>query len=389
MKNSFIKNGITYLMISLCSSLITAGIFYQLSPYLMSNQASQVQLTKAKLIENFDGNLGTNSFITARQKVAPAVVYLDTISIVSETPAIPFEFRDFFPEEFFGGNEKQVSGAGSGFIIRADGYILTNEHVVRNAKKLRVTLLGGKKFEGYVIGTEPNSDLAIVKINAKNLPTVQLGDSSQIIPGQWVIAIGNPYGLQDTVTAGIISALNRSLDSTSEKLIQTDAAINPGNSGGPLVDLSGKVIGINEAILANAQGLGFAIPINKAKIIAEKLIHQGKVDHSYIAGTPWLGVVLENINQQIANYYGLSDTEGAIIQIYPQSPAFKAGLQDGDIIKEVAHKKIKNATEIVKIIEQAKIGQTLEILIFRDGELYNFKIILEGKPEALTKNIHD
>jgi len=205
-------------------------------------------------------------------------------------------------------------------------------------------------------------------------------------PGQWVVAIGNPYGFHDTVTAGIISALQRSLDNPDQRgnLIQTDAAINPGNSGGPLVDLSGRVIGINEAIIANAQGIGFAIPINTANKIAEQLIKNGKVQRK---ATPWLGVGLTEINKKIAEYYGLSNQEGAIIQVYPNSPAAKAGLHDGDIIKEINRKKIKKPDDIVNLIKNAKVGQSIEVLVFREGNLTVIKVKLEEKPqETLPSN---
>ncbi len=384
--NESFKKYLSYLIIALLSSLITAGIFFGFAPtFFRDNQA------KTKIAKEVDYKKSVqpnemptpNSIITAREKAAPAVVYIDTVSVVTTTPDIPEEFRDFFPPGIFG-NQQQVRGAGSGFIIRQDGYILTNEHVVRNAQNLKVTLQGGKKFDGKVVGTDPQTDLAIVKINAKNLPTADLGNSDSLTAGQWVVAIGNPYGFHDTVTAGIISALGRSIDDPNDHgyLIQTDAAINPGNSGGPLVDLSGKVIGINEAIIANAQGLGFAIPVNLAKKISKDLIEKGKVQRP---ATPWLGVGLTEINERIANYYGLNNQEGAIIQVYQNSPAAKAGLQDGDIIKEVNHKKVKKPEDVVKLVGEAKVGQEIELLIFREGQLKVYKIKLEARPQQLNK----
>ncbi|HYH03681.1 MAG TPA: trypsin-like peptidase domain-containing protein [Bacillota bacterium] len=339
-----------------------------------------------KKLEYLNEQVGSNSIILARKKVAPSVVYIDTVSVVATEPFIPFGFQDFFPKEFFEQQKQEQRGTGSGFIIKPNGYILTNEHVVRGAQKLTVTLFGGKKFPGKVVGTDPETDLAVVKIDAKNLPSVEFGNSDQLEPGQWVVAIGNPYGFHDTVTAGIISALQRSLDNPDQRgnLIQTDAAINPGNSGGPLVDLSGRVIGINEAIIANAQGIGFAIPINTANKIAEQLIKNGKVQRK---ATPWLGVGLTEINKKIAEYYGLSNQEGAIIQVYPNSPAAKAGLHDGDIIKEINRKKIKKPDDIVNLIKNAKVGQSIEVLVFREGNLTVIKVKLEEKPqETLPSN---
>lgn len=370
------------IIIALCSSLLTAGILILAEPKLFQDKPIGNQASLQPMIQNasyLSGPIGAGSIVEARKKVAPSVVNIDTVSVVTTNPSIPFEFRDFFPPGFFQ-NQQQVKGAGSGFIIRSDGYILTNEHVVRDAQSLKVTLFGGKKYDGRVIGTDPQTDLAVVKIDDKNLPAVEMGDSSKLEPGEWVVAIGNPYGFHDTVTAGIISALGRSLENPNKSgnLIQTDAAINPGNSGGPLVDLNGKVIGINEAIIANAQGLGFAIPINLAKNIAEELIKKGKVERP---ATPWLGVGLVEINDRIAEYYGLPNQEGAIIQVFPNSPAAKAGLIDGDVIKEINRKKIKTPQDVVDFIKDQKVDQQIEILVFRDKEYKVFKVKLEAKPQ--------
>ncbi len=377
-----IQKFLPLIIIALCSSLLTAGLFYLIGPKVTQNDPlganSSLQPTVQKA-SYLSGIVGSGSIVEARKKVAPSVVNIDTVSVVTTSPSIPFEFRDFFPEGFFQ-NQQQVKGAGSGFIIRPDGYILTNEHVVRDAQTLKVTLYGGKKYDGRVVGTDPQTDLAVVKIDGKNLPAVEMGDSNALEPGEWVVAIGNPYGFHDTVTAGIISALGRSLEDPNQSgnLIQTDAAINPGNSGGPLVDLNGKVIGINEAIIANAQGLGFAIPINLAKSIAEDLIKKGKVERP---ATPWLGVGLVEINDRIAEYYGLPNREGAIIQVFSDSPAAKAGLQDGDIIKEVNRKKIKTPQDVIDIVKDLKVGQQIEVLIYRDKEFKVFNVKLEAKPQ--------
>ncbi|HEX3043844.1 MAG TPA: trypsin-like peptidase domain-containing protein [Bacillota bacterium] len=382
-----LKRYVSYFLIAVFASLLTAGILIKFTPQLLQGRAASNLTVKTNLknAEDLEKTFGTHSVVTARSKTAPAVVYIDTVAVVTETPNIPFGFRDFFPPDYFGGEQKQVQGAGSGFIIRPDGYILTNEHVVRDAQTLKVTLYGGKKFDGKVVGSDPQTDLAVVKINAKNLPVVEMGDSSQLTPGQWVVAIGNPYGLHDTVTAGIISALGRSLEDPNQQgnLIQTDAAINPGNSGGPLVDLSGQVIGINEAIVANAQGLGFAIPINLAKKISQDLIEKGKVPRPEV---PWLGVRIGDIPDQIASYYGLSNKEGAIIQVIPGSPAAKGGLQDGDIIKEINHQKVKNANAVVELVKKSQVGQVVDVLVYRDGSLQVFKVKLEAQPQTSTTN---
>lgn len=377
----------SYLGVALLAAALTATFTVFLAPSMMKNNSQSIApipVNYSKL-EKFDNStFGANSIIAARAKLAPAVVYIKTVSLVSQSIDIPEQFRDFFPPGFFEGQQRAQTGAGSGFIIKKDGYILTNEHVVRNAQKLEVTLFTGKKYEGKVVGTDSRTDLAVVKINAKNLPTAEMGDSSQLTPGQWVVAIGNPYGFHDTVTAGIISALGRSLENPESHgdLIQTDAAINPGNSGGPLADLSGKVIGINEAIIQNAQGIGFAIPINLAKKISAELIEKGKVQRPE---TAWLGVMLGDIQDQVADYYGLANKDGAIIRVLPESPAAAAGLQDGDIIKEINHKKIKNTQDVVKIIKSYKPGDSVEILILREGVLKVYKVKLAAQPQALSQ----
>lgn len=380
------KKFLSYLGVALLAAMFTALLFMALAPSIFknSNQSGVPVPVNYGKIEKFDGSFGADSIISARTKLAPAVVYINTVSLVTENMDIPYQFRDFFPPGFFEGQQRVQTGAGSGFIIKKDGYILTNEHVVRNAQKLQVTLFTGKKYDGRVVGTDPQTDLAVVKINANNLPVVQMGDSSKLVPGQWVVAIGNPYGFHDTVTAGIISALGRSLDDPDVhgNLIQTDAAINPGNSGGPLADLSGRVIGINEAIIQNAQGIGFAIPIDLAKKIATDLIEKGKVQRPE---TAWLGVGVGDIPDQVANYYGLANKDGAIIQVMPNGPAAKAGLQDGDIIKEINHKKVKNAQDVVKNIKENKVGSVVEILILREGTLKAFKVKLEAQPQMLNQ----
>ncbi|HOP73903.1 MAG TPA: trypsin-like peptidase domain-containing protein [Bacillota bacterium] len=382
--NETFKKYLSYVLVAAFASLMTTGLIFGLAPEKFNSPTNNSAVPAPNIVKaNYMETALENSIINARNKVAPAVVYIDTVTIVSQRPFIPFGFRDFFPPEFFQEQKQERRGTGSGFIIRPDGYIVTNEHVIRGAQKLEVTLFGGKKFTGKVVGSDPYTDLAVIKIDAKNLPSVKFGDSDKLTPGQWVVAIGNPYGFHDTVTAGIISALGRSLEDPNQagNLIQTDAAINPGNSGGPLVDLSGNVIGINEAIIANAQGLGFAIPSNTAKKIVEELIEKGKVQRP---AKPWLGVALTAINERIAEYYGLANQDGAIIQVFPNSPAAKAGLQDGDIIKEINRQKIKTPDDVVNKIKSLKVGDTVEILIYREGSLKVFKVKLEEQPQQST-----
>lgn len=389
MINENIKKYLSYFFIALFASLMTVGLTIVISPNqqlpdnTISNNttAENTELPKGKTSSTEVSQLlGETAISEARNKVAPSVVYIDTVSVVTRrNNFLPFGFEEFFPSEFFEQQQEQ-RGTGSGFIIRENGYILTNEHVVRGAQKLEVTLYGGKKFAGKVVGSDSYTDLAVVKIDATNLPAVEFGNSDELTPGQWVVAIGNPYGFHDTVTAGIISAVGRSLENPNEtgNLIQTDAAINPGNSGGPLVNLAGKVVGINEAIIANAQGLGFAIPANLANNIVTELIEKGKVERPAV---PWLGVALTEINDQIANYYQLSNKEGAIIQVVAGSPAEKAGLKDGDILKEINRVKIVKPEDVVEKVKQFKVGDTIELLIYRDGKLKVYQVKLEERPQ--------
>ena len=316
------------------------------------------------------------------KKSMPAVVNISTITLV---------------EDFFFGVYPS-SGVGSGFIIDPKGYILTNYHVVEGAKKIDVTLSEGKKYPGRVVGYDKRSDLAVIKIDAENLPALPLGDSDKLEPGQFAIAIGNPYGLNRTVTLGIVSALNRTIVEPNgvrlENLIQTDAAINPGNSGGPLINIKGEVIGINTAIKSDAQGIGFAIPINKAKQIADKLIKEGKITY------PWIGIRGYAITPDMLDYIKFPVDKGVVIaEVVPGSPADKAGLKGGnrviyvdstqiivggDIITKIDGKPVESMEELRSEIQKRKVGDTVVLTYIRDGKEYTVKVKLEAMPEDLS-----
>lgn len=310
------------------------------------------------------------------QNVGPAVVRIDASRIV--TQQVPDVFNDPFFRRFFGGaapmpQEREVKGSGSGFIINQEGVILTNAHVIEGTDTVDVTLKDGRTLEGTVLGTDPVTDVAVVKIEGENLPTVQLGNSDNLQPGEWAIAIGNPLGLDNTVTVGIISATGRSsaqvgIPDKRVSFIQTDAAINPGNSGGPLLNQKGEVIGINTAIIQGAQGLGFSIPINTAQNIADQLVTKGQVDH------PFLGIQMvtltpelqKDINQNPNSGFNLSAEQGVlIVQVMPQSPAAQAGLRAGDVITEIDGKPMKEATEIQEAVQNTQVGSPLKVLIRR------------------------
>jgi serine protease Do len=321
-----------------------------------------------------------NFVVAVVQKVGPAVVRIDSARTI--TSRVPDEFNDPFFRRFFGETvpsqprQRVERGSGSGF-INSSGQILTNSHVVDGADTVTVTLKDGRTFDGKVLGEDPVTDVAVIKINANNLPTVPVGNSEVLQPGEAVIAIGNPLGLNNTVTSGIISATGRSSSDigASDKrvdYIQTDAAINPGNSGGPLLNARGQVIGMNTAIIRGAQGLGFAIPINTVQRIAQELIANGKVDH------PYLGVqmvtltpeVKERIRNRVGDRLNLTADRGVlVVAVAPRSPASAAGLQPGDVIKSISNQPVTKIEEVQKLVENSKIGNTLQIQVERDGQI--------------------
>lgn len=271
---------------------------------------------------------------------------------------------------------RMVQGTGSGFIVKADGLVLTNAHVVDGASSVTVTLKDGREFTGKVLGKDELTDVAVVKIPATNLPIAPIGNSEQIKPGEWAIAIGNPLGLDNTVTAGIISATGRSSGTIGApdkrvSFIQTDAAINPGNSGGPLLNQEGQVIGMNTAIIGGAQGLGFAIPINQAQRVANQLIATGKVDHPYLGVqmTNLTAATKEALNQDVELGVTVKADQGVVVVgIARNSPAASAGLKPGDVIQTVDGRSIKTADDVQQAVEASKIGTRLPIQIDRSGQ---------------------
>ncbi|WP_035987041.1 HhoA/HhoB/HtrA family serine endopeptidase [Leptolyngbya sp. KIOST-1] len=346
------------------------------------------------------GDTNPNFIALAVEQVGPAVVRIDAErSARGVTPDAfnnPF-FRRFFEEE---GNlppsnlpDRLEQGTGSGFILSNDGQILTNAHVVEGAKTVQVTLRDGRDFEGTVVGVDSVTDVAVIKIEAADLPSVRLGSTQDLAPGQWAIAIGNPLGLDNTVTAGIISALGRSSNQVGipdkrVQFIQTDAAINPGNSGGPLLNDRGEVIGMNTAIRANAQGLGFAIPIETAKRIADQLFATGEVQH------PFLGIqmvelsaeMVERINaEQKLNLRLQDDDEPGvlIVGVLPNSPAQAAGLEVGDVIRAIEGAPVDSPPDVQARVEASAIGDTLNLEIHRNGRDQTVAV----KPAALPNNL--
>jgi Do/DeqQ family serine protease len=331
----------------------------------------------------------TNFVASVVQEVGPAVVRINAsrevnngggLSGFADDPV----FRRFFGSQIPDRGERQIQrGTGSGFIISNDGKIITNAHVVDGADRVTVTLKDGRTVEGKVLGSDPLTDVAVVQVEASNLPTVKLGNSDSLQVGEWAIAIGNPLGLDNTVTTGIISAKERNSSQigASDKrvdFLQTDAAINPGNSGGPLLNARGEVIGVNTAIIQNAQGLGFAIPINTAQRIAEQLIATGKVEH------PYLGVQMVRLTPEVkeeladspmADNWTVPDDSGVLlVRVMRGSPAAEAGLRSGDVLKSVGGKNVTDPDAVQKIVANTQIGDNLPVEISREGQKINLNI---------------
>ena len=319
----------------------------------------------------------SNFIVAAVDKVGPAVVRIDSSkTLASRTPTDPS--RQFFGEggEQSGPSTRIVRGIGSGFIINADGQILTNAHVVNGADTVEVILKDGRNFKGRVLGEDRATDVAVVKIQASNLPIVAIGNSDALRPGAWAIAIGNPLGLDNSVTAGIISAINRSSSQVgvpNERVgfIQTDTAINPGNSGGPLLNSRGEVIGINTAIISGAQGLGFAIPVNTAEGIAQQLIAKGKVEHAYlgIQMTALTPEIKQKLNKSSNGHFRVIVDQGVLlVRIVSGSPAARAGLRVGDIIQKINDQAVTTPDEVQHLVEKSNVGSQLQIEVQRDGQ---------------------
>ncbi len=338
-----------------------------------------------------------NAFASVAEKVSPGVVGVRSEKMVARSvqqmpfgqPFDPFsdDFFEYFfrrrtPQEEAPRREYRQRAQASGIIISKDGYIITNNHVVADAEKVMVDLVDGRMVEAEVIGTDPESDVAVVKVKADNLTPVALGSSETLQVGEWVLAIGNPLGLSHTVTAGIVSAKGRSgfNVATYENFIQTDAAINMGNSGGPLVNLNGEAVGINTFILGPGGGnigIGFAIPINTVREVVDQLIKTGTVERGY------LGVVPQDLTPELAEAFGLKATRGAVIaQVTEDSAAARAGLQRGDVVLEFGGIAIESATQFRNLVAGRKPGEEVQIVVLRDGERETLTAKLDRRPPA-------
>ncbi|OAT81826.1 S1C family serine protease [Desulfotomaculum copahuensis] len=329
--------------------------------------------------------IGNSTVADIVKQAGPAVVKIDTVVVSNSGGNNPL-FNDPFFRQFFGGvpggfgTRPQVErGIGSGFIISKDGYIVTNDHVIDGAQKISVTIQGqSKPLPAKVVGSDYDLDLAVLKVNdSQPLPTLAMGNSDQMRVGDWVIAIGNPYGLDHTVTVGVISAKGRPIQVENRQyknLLQTDASINPGNSGGPLINLSGQVIGINTAV-AQAQGIGFAIPTSTVQDVLSKLMKGETVAH------PWLGVQMQSVDQQVASALGLAGTRGAlVVGVVPGSPAANAGLQQGDVIVKIDSKAVNSPQDLADAVSGAKVGQRMVLQVYRNGSPHYMPLTVGQAP---------
>ena len=320
---------------------------------------------------------GENVIVKAVDRVGPAVVRIDVVKEIDSPLGNMFGI---------GPSTRKQQGQGSGFITRSNGLIFTNEHVVRGADKVAVTLPDGRSLNGKVLGGDPLTDVAVVKVVAENLPVATLGDSNKLRPGEWAIAIGNPFGLNNTVTAGIISAVGRTnAIGAGQRVpyIQTDAAVNPGNSGGPLINAAGQVVGMNTAIRqAPGAGLSFAVPINLAKRIAQQIVSTGQASH------PFIGVQLRSLTPQLAreinataNQCQVPEVNGVlVVEVVDDTPADEANIQQCDLIREVNGTVVKNPSDVQIAVDQGQVGQPMELMIERDGEQISVEVLPKELP---------
>ena len=366
-----------FLAMLLAAVIIFSGSFYP--PYSMA----------AKSDTNF---LPPDSFSNLAESASPAVVNIRTVKTIKGGGRVfrhfkkgPFgdddPMKDFF-DRFFDEDQQRdfkQRSLGSGFIVDKDGYIVTNNHVIDNADKIVVILSDEKEFEAQIVGRDKNTDLALIKIELNhNLPVLRFGDSDTLKVGQWVVAIGNPFGLEQTVTAGIVSAKGRVIGSGPyDDFIQTDASINPGNSGGPLLNMKGEVVGINTAIVAGGQGIGFAIPVNLAKNIIAQLKNTGEVTRG------WLGVGIQDISEEVAEYYGIKEKKGVLVtEVFPDDPADVAGIKPKDIILSVNGKTVDSARQLTGMIADTRVNDTIQIKINRNGKTRTIDVKIAKREET-------
>ncbi|MDQ7788048.1 MAG: DegQ family serine endoprotease [Thermodesulfovibrionales bacterium] len=359
--------------------------------YLLGRVSGQNKYMPYRGTPNIPGQIieTSKAFSEIVTAVSPAVVNISTTKVVKRDQG-PFSddpFYDFFnPFHDFNAPRKwKEKSLGSGVIVSADGYIITNNHVVEKSDEIKVTLLDRRTFKGAIVGADPKTDVAILKIDANNLLPLTWGDSDKLQVGEFVLAIGSPYGLSNTVTMGIISAVGRANVGIAdyEDFIQTDAAINPGNSGGPLVNIRGELIGINTAIFSRTggyQGIGFAVPSNMVRLIMDQLIQKGQVTRG------WVGVTIQELTPELASEFGLKRSNGALVSdVAKDSPAAKAGILRGDIILEFNGKEVKDVSSLRNMVAQSKSGTEISMKILRSGKEFTVKIIIKELPREVAE----
>ena len=367
--------------------LAAAFVILYLYPQFKSNVEREqhvIEVKEAPLSNGLAPSVSTTSYADAVEKAAPAVVNIYTQKLVTERVHPLMEdplFRHFFGDNQGNTRQRLESSLGSGVIISPEGYILTNNHVIEAADEIEVALRDGRTAAARIIGTDPDTDLAILKIDLAELHSITLGHSEQLHVGDVVLAIGNPFGVGQTVTSGIVSATGRNMlgINTFENFIQTDAAINPGNSGGALITANGNLIGINTAIFSRSggsQGIGFAIPIDLARDVLQQIIEHGEV----IRG--WLGVAIQNITEDLAQSFGLKSLDGVIISnIIRNGPADQAGLTRGDVITHINSEAVKDVRAALTLISQARPGSTVKISGIRQGKNFDVEVTVMQRPK--------
>jgi len=370
------------LLLVMVLAVVIGGAYLVFCNYYAGNEGKiQAQATTNQTVNTVV--LGPSSVADMVEKASPAVVNIETTVVGKSFGSNEF-FNDPFFRQFFGNDimiprQNEQHGIGTGFIINEEGYVLTNQHVIDGASKITVNLNGNKKYLARVVGQDYDLYLAVLKIDAQEkLATLKMGDSDAIRVGEWVVAIGNPYGLDHTVTAGVVSAKGRPIQIENrvyKNLIQTDAAINPGNSGGPLLSTKGEVIGINTAVDAQAQGIGFAISINTAKEVLDELINKGKVIR------PYIGVWLQPVDEKLASYLGVNQAEGMVVaNVVAGGPAAQAGLKKYDVIIKVDKKTINNYDELQEILKSKRVGDKVLLEIIRNQKPLLVTVNLAEKP---------
>lgn len=367
----FLLGGLTYYLLG----KITGQQAY--SPYTITPNVPRQILETGK------------AFSEIVRAVSPTVVNISTTKVVRRDTGPFFEdpFFDLFNpfHDFRMPKKWKEQSLGSGVIVSSDGYIITNNHVVEKADEIKVTLLDKRAFKGRIVGADPKTDIAVVRINASDLPILKWGDSEKLQVGEFVLAIGNPYGLSHTVTMGIISAVGRANVGIAdyEDFIQTDAAINPGNSGGPLVNIKGELIGINTAIFSRTggyQGIGFAVPSNMVRLVMDQLVQRGKI----IRG--WIGVTIQELTPELSQKFGLKRSNGALVSdVAKNGPAAKAGIIRGDVILEFNGKEVKDVSSLRNMVAQSKTGSEVSMRILRSGKEYTVKVIIAEMPREITE----